>query len=124
MSKVSKSILYLVYYLLVIGLGTVIVVAFTQNHSSPATIHPSVASKSTQIAESKEKPKTSPTKTEDTKKTKTQPTKSPVPPTTTSSTTLENTGPGSMTGLFIGATIVGTLAYRQFAIRRIEHKNR
>lgn len=46
----------------------------------------------------------------------------PTPPSTPTTTVLPNTGAGNIIGLFVGASILGTLGYRLFASRRLARR--
>lgn len=101
MARAGKVFLYLVYFAAVIVLAGVITHSLTSNKSTPTrptTPHPAVASV----------PKPQPA---------TQTPTAPAP-----SSGLADTGPGNVVAVFLGASLVGSAAYRQLLVARLKNQ--
>lgn len=101
--------------MLVIGLGAVIVLSFTQNHNANVTIHPSIPEKSATTSKLKSsgtvqnKPST-PNESHSSSASQPSP--------TSQNQSLENTGPGSVALLFFGSVFIGITLYRKILIHK------
>lgn len=115
MSQLSRVFLYVIYFIAVIGLGTVIIVSFTSKHSATPN---KPASSSHQMA----------TLTKPNVIVKTNQPVTPSPVTTSQPTSsgkatgaLENTGPGNTMVVFVLASVIFALVYRQRIIYKLNH---
>jgi hypothetical protein len=98
MGRALKAFLYLIYFALVIVLAGFITHSFTSNTSTspnpPAVHHTTVATPKPAL-------------------------QTPAP---TPSPALTNTGPGNVVVVFIGASIIGSIAYRQLLVTRLKNR--
>lgn len=101
MGRVGKAFLYLIYFALVIVLAGFITHSLTSDKSTPAPKPPAVHH--TTVA--------TPT-----------PTPQSSTPTTSSNSGLANSGPGDVAAVFIGASIISAVAYRQVLITRLKSR--
>jgi cytoskeletal protein RodZ len=116
LSKLTRLVLYVFYFLAVIALGAVIVMSFTSKHTTkiPKASHATAqATSSTRTASQPRNQNkfTAPIQ-------KTHNTTGTAMPATSSS--LENTGPGNVVYLFIAASAVGYLVYRSILVRKLD----
>lgn len=110
MGRVGKVFLYVIYFGLVIVLAGFITHALTSDKSTPSPHHQTVATPQTAAP----KPSSSPT--------------TPAPSSSTGSSSsssnpgLANSGPGNELAVFLGASLIGTVAYRQLLITRLKSR--
>lgn len=114
MSKLARTLLYLLYAIVVVCLSAAIYLSFR-----PKPTTPQISVKTPPVVVRPEKPSSKPTETS---------------PTTSSagqnvgnagssvSTNLVNTGPGSTIGLFVGVSLVSSLSYRFYISRRLHRQ--
>jgi uncharacterized protein YneF (UPF0154 family) len=122
LSKLTRLVLYVFYFLAVIALGAVIVMSFTSKHTTkiPKVSHATVQATSTGTGQAASQ---SSTQTKPSHKVVTA--SAPKMTKTTSSTgmttpsTLENTGPGNIVYLFVVASAVGYFVYRRILVRKL-----
>jgi len=124
MSAGRNVLLYIVYFLIVVAIGVGVIFGFT-HHSS--TKQPAKKSGSSQTATDQGSSTKSDTSNDDTANSPS----SPAPASSgaadatrsaingASGSQLANTGPGSVSAVFIGATLLGALGYRRYALRRL-----
>jgi hypothetical protein len=104
MNRVGKAFLYIIYFALVIVLAGFITHSLTSNKTTPMPKPPAVQHKT--VATPKPAPQT-PT---------------PSSPAAGSNSALANSGPGNVAAVFIGASLVGSVTYRQLLITRLKSR--
>ncbi len=97
MTRAGKTVLYLVYFVLLIVLAGFIIASF-RSHSSTPSKHPAIARPRPQTATSSQQASGTAHKA----------TAAP-----SASAALADTGPGDVASLFVITTVGGTLAYRR-----------
>jgi cytoskeletal protein RodZ len=116
MAKYPKQIIYGVYAIVIIALVVVIYLAFNSSSTKPkqpSSVHP-------KVAQSKVVPR--PSGSSNTQADTTQPPSQPNSA-SSSTTSLTNTGPGDVVGLFTVVSIISGISYHLFSLRKLRQKS-